>query len=192
MQGRAITELADEKVQRTLDVNVIAHFRTIRQFLPGMLQRNDGAIVTVASVMGMVGASMLSDYCASKWAAMGMHECLRLEIRRSGKRGVHALLVCPFAISTGMFDGLFEGPNQSLLQRLFFPVLTPDYVTSAMLAALERREHWLVLPRIIKYIAVLFHLLPVGLYDYALELMGARHGMDMFRGHGQQPQQAQQ
>ena len=70
-----------------------------------MLARNHGHLVTVTSSAGLLGATGLADYCCSKFGAVGFEEALRQELQASGKDGVHTTVVCPYLISTGMFDG---------------------------------------------------------------------------------------
>jgi short-subunit dehydrogenase len=40
-------------------------------FLPSMMERNSGHIVTIASAAATTGTAKLSDYCASKFAVFG-------------------------------------------------------------------------------------------------------------------------
>lgn len=47
----------------------------------------------------------LTDYCASKFAAVGFAESIALEMLAIGCDGVKTTIVCPFFINTGMFDG---------------------------------------------------------------------------------------
>jgi len=78
-----------------------------KAFLPDMMESSRGHIVTVASMAGLVGMTKLVDYCASKYAAVGFDESLRLELESTGQKGVHLTSVCPYFIrSTGMFDGV--------------------------------------------------------------------------------------
>ena len=79
--------------------------QTVKAFLPDMLERNRGHIVTIASGAGMFGLNGLVDYCASKFAAVGFHESLDLELWKGKKTGLHTTVVCPFFINTGMFEG---------------------------------------------------------------------------------------
>ena len=53
-------------------VNTLAHFWTLKAFLPSMLEKNAGHVVTIASSAGLSGTPGLVDYCASKFAAVGM------------------------------------------------------------------------------------------------------------------------
>ena len=45
-----------------------------------MISRKDGHIVNVASLAGHSGTNKLVDYCASKFAAVGLDESLRVEL----------------------------------------------------------------------------------------------------------------
>ena len=80
--------------------------QTVKAFLPDMISGNRGHIVTMSSAGGLVGVSGLSDYGASKAAALGFHEAVRMELYALNKTGVHTTLVCPFFINTGMFAGV--------------------------------------------------------------------------------------
>ncbi len=71
-----------------------------------MISKNHGHIITLASGAGLFGVAGLVDYCASKFGAVGIHESLSMELDVIGCTGVKTLVVCPFFISTGMFDGV--------------------------------------------------------------------------------------
>ena len=58
-------------IQKTIDINTTSHSWTVKAFLPKMIKKNSGHIVTVASAAGLVGVSGLADYCASKFGAVG-------------------------------------------------------------------------------------------------------------------------
>jgi short-subunit dehydrogenase len=79
-----------------------------KAFLPAIMEKNHGHIVTIASMAGLFGNAGLCDYCASKFAAVGFDESLRNEILRLGKDGVKTTVVCPYYINTGMFQGIFR------------------------------------------------------------------------------------
>ena len=42
------------------------HFWLCKEFLPGMIARNSGHIVTIASAAGMMGVSHMVDYCGTR------------------------------------------------------------------------------------------------------------------------------
>ena len=78
----------------------------MKAFLPRMMEKNHGHIVTVSSIMGEVTLPGLSDYCMSKFASIGLHESVLREVRAQGKDGVHFTLVNPYKVDTGMFNGI--------------------------------------------------------------------------------------
>ena len=80
VSGTALLDTPDSKIIRTFDVNILAHFWTLKAFLPAMISQKDGHIVNVASLAGHSGTHKLVDYCASKFAAVGLDEALRVEL----------------------------------------------------------------------------------------------------------------
>lgn len=81
--GTAATILneTDEEVQRTFDVNILAHFRLIKEFLPNMIQRNHGHIITIASMASFVSGANNVSYSATKAGVLALHEGLGNELR---------------------------------------------------------------------------------------------------------------
>jgi NAD(P)-dependent dehydrogenase (short-subunit alcohol dehydrogenase family) len=93
VSGMKLLDVPPALAAKTLDVNVKAHIWTTKVFLPGMLQRNHGRVVTVASMAGLLGVGGLCDYAASKFAAVGFDESLRMELRSLGKTVSTAITV---------------------------------------------------------------------------------------------------
>lgn len=81
MHGKKILDNNEWDLKKTFEVNSISHVLTIKEFLPDMLKLNHGHIVSIASMAGIIGVPGLSDYCGSKFAAFGIDESLRLELK---------------------------------------------------------------------------------------------------------------
>ncbi|BDU75522.1 SDR family oxidoreductase [Mesoterricola sediminis] len=172
--GRPILDCSEDAIERTFRVNTLALFWLTRAFLPGMLAQGRGHVVTLASAAGLGGTSRLTDYCASKFAAVGFDESLRLELKRLG-HPVRTTLVCPFYIDTGMFAGV-----RTRFPWLL-PILRPEYVARRVLGAVASNRKRLILPRFV--LAVLaVKVLPPTLYDAILGFFGVNRTMDEFRG----------
>ena len=72
-----------------------------------MITHKLGHIVNVASLAGHSGTNKLVDYCASKFAAVGLDEAFRVEMYVQGHSDyIKTTVVCPYYISTGMFAGV--------------------------------------------------------------------------------------
>lgn len=73
-----------------------------------MIERDEGHIVTIASLAGTVGAfAGMTDYSASKSAAYGMNESLRIEMKHLNTK-IKVTCINPGYIDTGMFKGVKE------------------------------------------------------------------------------------
>jgi all-trans-retinol dehydrogenase (NAD+) len=172
--GKPLLEASDREIQRTFDVNALALFWTTRAFLPAMMERGTGHIVTIASAGGLVAAPRLTDYSASKFAAVGFDEALRLELGREG-RDIRTTIVCPFYVRTGMFEGV------KTRFAWLLPILSPEYVAAKIVKAIKQDRRKLVLPRFV-YVVPAMRLLPTRWLDALVGFFGVSRSMDEFRG----------
>lgn len=113
VNGKTLLEVDSAALEKNFRVNLLSHFHTIRAFLPAMMRRKAGTIVTVASVLGDLGASQLSDYTAAKAGLIAMHTSLRSELADAGQSLIKTVLVKPGQLSTPLFKGI-ETPNSFL------------------------------------------------------------------------------
>jgi short-subunit dehydrogenase len=108
---------SDEDLAHVFEVNVFGLVRTIRPFVAGMVERGDGRIILVSSVIGKRGIPNYSAYCGSKFALDGIAEALRSELFRSG---VKVGVVYPSSTQTEFHNRLKRkgtGQKQKRLTR---------------------------------------------------------------------------
>jgi all-trans-retinol dehydrogenase (NAD+) len=179
VSGKPLLELGDAEIERTLAVNTLAHFWTLRAFLPDMLERNEGHVVTVTSAAGICAAPRLADYSASKFATFGLAEALRAELRLRGSR-VRTTVVCPFYIDTGMFHGV------STRFPWLLPILKTEAVGARVIAAIEKDRPRVVMPAMV-YTTFLARLLPVSWFDGIATFLGLDRSMETFLGRAPEP-----
>lgn len=172
--GRSFTELTEEQIRTTFEVNTLALYRTTRVVLPGMLQRDRGVVVTIASAAGLTGVARQTDYSASKFAAVGFTESLRAELRKQRSQ-VRTLVVCPYFSATGMFDGVTTKVPALL------PILDPNELATRIVDAIEAGRQRLILPRFASTVQ-LVRALPPSIADRIIDAFGINQTMDGFRG----------
>ena len=167
---------ADE-MDRTIKVNTLAPMYVARQVLPDMIKRNSGHICNIASAGGMLSNPKMSVYAASKWAAIGWSDSVRIELQEM-KSKVRVTTIAPYYITTGMFDGV---------KSKVFPLLNPEKVAQRIIGAIEGDKKMLMLMKWIPFphhfIRLLQGLLPMRVFDWLLgEVLGIYHTMDNFTG----------
>jgi short-subunit dehydrogenase len=116
-----------EEMDRTIKVNTLAPMYVARQVLPDMIRRNSGHICNIASAGGMLANPKMSVYAASKWAAIGWSDSVRIELQDM-KSQVRITTIAPYFITTGMFDGV---------QSKVFPLLKPQEVSEHIIGAID-------------------------------------------------------
>lgn len=174
--------LVDEQpsvIERVMAVNAMALFWTTQAFLPAMLERNRGHLVTLASAAGLVPLARGVAYTASKHAAVGFHEAVRQELRQTAP-GVQSTLVTPFFVNTGMFAGA------STRFPWLLPVVEPDAAVASIILAVEQDRRRLIMPSIAAA-SYLYQLLPASLSDFLLDQLGVSSSMTGFRGRSVEP-----
>ncbi|GHV23028.1 hypothetical protein FACS189494_10620 [Spirochaetia bacterium] len=174
VSGSSFLNTSDEKLQKSMDVNLSSNFWTCKAFLPAMIRQNSGHIVTISSAAGLIGVANLSDYSASKFGVFGFHEALRCELSRS-KSAIKTTIICPFFIDTGMFKGV------KTRIPLLLPILKSEYVARRIVGAVLTNRKRVVLPRFV-YTIFLLRLLPTVLLDAVASFFGINNCMDDFKG----------
>ncbi|MGI6732148.1 MAG: SDR family NAD(P)-dependent oxidoreductase [Anaerovoracaceae bacterium] len=96
---KVIDELTEEDYRKTMDVNALSIFLSLKSVVPSMKKAGGGSIVNISSVDGLRGAPTAGAYCASKFAVNGITRCAAAEY---GPLNIRANTVHPGVISTPM------------------------------------------------------------------------------------------
>lgn len=127
-----------------MNTNLFSAVRCSLAVLPGMLGRQSGTIVNIASIGGKVAVPHLLPYTTSKFAIVGFSQGLHSELR---SKGVHVLTVCPGLMRTGShLNALFSGdaPREyrwfSLLASLPGVSVSARHAAKRILQAVQRKE----------------------------------------------------
>jgi short-subunit dehydrogenase len=124
----------DDLVQ-TIEVNLVAAMMLTRSVLPGMLERERGHVVNIASGAGKVGVPFAVAYATSKHGLVGFTNSLRCEYMKSP---VGFSVVCPaFVSDTGMYARWEEKGAKApkIVGRS-----SPEKVANAVVKCIERNR----------------------------------------------------
>ena len=88
-----------------LDVNLKGAFLFTKALVPAMMKQRGGAIVNIASIVGVMGNAGQANYSASKAGMIGLTKTVAKEY---AKRGIRANAVAPGFIQTAMTEKLTE------------------------------------------------------------------------------------
>ncbi len=134
-------EAADDALQLTWEVNVMAHVWAARAVLPEMLGRGEGYLLSTASAAGLLTQVSAMGYSITKHAAVALAEWLAITY---GDAGIKVSCLCPQAVRTPMLDVALEDPIGAA-PLLAGGLIEPDDVAGAVVDGL-REERFLILP----------------------------------------------
>lgn len=129
-----------EEWQRIWEVNVLAHVHAVRAWLPSVLERGEGYLLTTASAAGLLTMLGGLPYSVTKHAAVALAEWLAIT---HGDAGLKVSCLCPQFVETDLLDELAEMPGGAGL--IAQGTRSPDEVADAVVTGL-RDETFLILP----------------------------------------------
>jgi len=117
----AIDDITPDQMQRLMDVNYTGTYHAARAALPVFRRQRSGHLIIVSSIVGKRGVPYMGAYSATKFAQVGLAECLRSELAGSS---IHVSVVFPVSTETEFFDVMLRetgtevtrasGPRQSV------------------------------------------------------------------------------
>ena len=98
-------------------MNCSSNFWIVKDLLPKMLERDEGHIVIVSSIAGLLPICNLSPFCSSKSGSIGFAESLRAEMVAM-ESDIKVTTACPFFTNNGILEKVKTG--------FWFPLLTTE------------------------------------------------------------------
>ena len=130
----AIDDITPDQMRRLMDVNYFGTYYAVRAALPIFRRQQHGHIVIVSSIVGKRGVPYMGAYSATKFAQVGMAECLRSELYGSN---IHVSVVCPVSTATEFTDVMVRETGSGVSSSLG-PAQTVDDVADAIARAIDR------------------------------------------------------
>jgi NAD(P)-dependent dehydrogenase (short-subunit alcohol dehydrogenase family) len=102
---RELAETTEEQLDRILATNLKGVFFGCKHAVRAMRPAGGGAIVNIASILGLVGDGILAAYCAAKGGVLGITRATAVQY---GRDGIRCNAVCPGDIDTPLVQAYFD------------------------------------------------------------------------------------
>jgi 3-oxoacyl-[acyl-carrier protein] reductase len=138
-RDQLLVRMTDNEWDDVLNIDLRSVFLCTRAVIKHMLKERKGRIVSIASIVGLMGNAGQANYAAAKAGIVGFTRSVAKEV---ASRGITANAVAPGFIETDMTAKLSEKQKQDLISRIPLGYLgTPQDVAEvvAFLASDEAR-----------------------------------------------------
>ncbi len=129
----AIDDIAPAQMRKLMDINYLGTYLAARAALPVFRRQAHGHLIIISSIVGKRGVPYMSAYSATKFAQVGMAECLRAEVAGSG---IHVSVVYPVSTDTEFFEVMSRETGVAV-ERAFGPRQHVDDVARAIARVIE-------------------------------------------------------
>jgi len=124
---RSIFAGPEAGIRKTFEVNTMAHFWMVKEFVPAMAKKDHGHVVTVSSMAAFVVHAQNVDYSCTKASTLAFHEGLASELKhRYNAPNVKTTIVHPTWVRTPLIESLTSNP--AFKDR----VIEAEYVATAI------------------------------------------------------------
>ena len=148
-------KISDQDIHQMFEVNTFALMNLSRLVAARMKATRKGHIINIVSMAGLIATAKSSLYSATKFAAIGFSNALRLELM---PYGVYVTTVNPGPIRTGFFDQ--ADPDGSYVKAVDRYILEPDFVAKKIVKNFGKPKRELNLPWLLNLTHKLYTLFP--------------------------------
>ena len=148
-------KISSSDIEAMFEVNTFSLMNLSRIFGARMKQAGQGHIVNIISMAGLIASSKSSLYSATKFAAIGFSNALRLELLPFG---VYVTTVNPGPIKTAFFDQ--ADPSGAYVKAVDKYMLEPDFVARKIVSFFGKKKREINLPVLLNVAHKLYTLFP--------------------------------
>jgi 3-oxoacyl-[acyl-carrier protein] reductase len=114
-RDQLLMRMTDEEWDTVLNIDLKSAFLCSRAVIRHMMKQRWGRIISIASVVGIIGNASQVNYAAAKAGVIGLTRSIAKEV---GSRGITANAIAPGYIDTRMTEQLDEKRKQAFLERV--------------------------------------------------------------------------
>ncbi len=136
--------------EKVMNVNFYGAVHVLQYFVRPMVERGEGHFVVNSSGFGLTGAPYNTPYSTSKFALVGMTECLRAEL---AQYNVRVTTLCGGVVQTDIFKNAeLKGFDDKARYALsFFKGMTPEKFAGIVVRAVKKNQGLVITDAMTKY-----------------------------------------
>jgi len=165
----AIDDITPEQMKKLMDINYFGTYYAARAALPVFRRQQRGHVIVVSSIAGKRGVPYMGAYSATKFAQIGMAECLRSELYGTN---IHVSVLCPISTATEFTDVMTRETGGDVTSALG-PKQSVEHVAESVARAIDHP-----IPEIYPYFQsrglVLLNALAPGFTDKLVQKFGRK------------------
>lgn len=132
---KRLAETTADMFAQSIATNLTGPFLIAHAFVPAMVRRGNGHLVTIGSSSDRIAYPGNAAYAASKYGVRGLHEVIAAELAGTG---VRTTLVSPGAVDTEMWDPIDPDRTEGFRKRA--DMMRAEDVAEAVLFVVTREE----------------------------------------------------
>jgi NAD(P)-dependent dehydrogenase (short-subunit alcohol dehydrogenase family) len=144
--SQTIATIAPDDFERTVEVDLLGQWRTVRAALPSVIERG-GHVLFVGSIYAFFNGVLAASYAVSKAGVEQLSRALRVELARHGVTTGFAYLGF---IDTDLANAVFADDHAAAVRRavpaVFTRPLSVEQAAEAVLSGVERRASRITAP----------------------------------------------
>ncbi len=156
-QADLFENISHQAFDALMKINVYGTRSVLAALIPSMKDRG-GQIVIISSAAGLMGMFGYTSYSTSKYALVGLAECLRGELKRFN---IAVTLVCPPEVDTPFLANEAGIPPEARALKNFAGTLKPGPVARTIVKGIEKKK-FLVVPGLLAKMLFFNHRLTNG------------------------------
>ena len=129
----AIDDITPDQMKKLMDINYFGTYYAARAAMPVFRRQQRGHLIIVSSIAGKRGVPYMGAYSATKFAQIGLAECLRSEVYGSD---IHVSVLCPISTPTEFTEVMTRETGGEVISALG-PTQSVDEVADAVARAIE-------------------------------------------------------
>ncbi|CAB3256252.1 unnamed protein product [Arctia plantaginis] len=165
-----ITHLHQDSIAKLIEINLLAHFWVIQAFLPNMVDRRYGHIISINSSAGLMPYADMIPYCAAKFGLKGLMDSITEELRLdTWTKNINTTSVYLASVATGFY------PPPTHRFTSWYSEIQPKDAAKIIIDGIRKNYKEISIPVFMKSLIDLNNLMPYRIRIIFTDFFNFRH-----------------